>query len=465
MIDLLNAFRLGPTPRLALVGAGGKTSVLFSLARAYTRAGVSPILTATTHLATSQLGLADRHFVVTDRAEVAAIAKDLASGVTLITGPDAGAGRVSGLDAGTLAGVLALADQRRVPLLVEADGSRRRPLKAPADHEPAIPAFADQVLVVAGLSGLGKPLDRAHVHRPERFSALSGIGIGAVVTPQALVRVVAHPHGGLKNIPPGARRVVLLAQATTADCRAQAKELAEALIPPFQAVVVADVSQPGGVPPEQSWQAGGEEVPARVYAVYEPIAGIVLAAGESSRFGGSPKQLLDWQGEPMVRVVAQTALAAGLSPVVVVTGAFAGSVEPVLTDLPVTLVRNRRWREGQSASVKAAVGVLPPDTGAALFLLADQPQIPPTLVRALVDRHRQTLSPIVAPLIDGRRGNPALFDRVTFPDLLALQGDTGGRPLFARYPVTWVTWHDPGLANDVDTPEDYRRLLDRENPA
>jgi molybdenum cofactor cytidylyltransferase len=92
-------------------------------------------------------------------------------------------------------------------------------------------------------------------------------------------------------------------------------------------------------------------------------------------------------------------------------------------------------------------------------LLADQPQIPADLIASLVETHAATLSPLVAPLVQGQRANPVLLDRITFTDLLSLSGDQGGRALFARYPVEWVPWHDAAILDDIDTPEDYQQLL------
>ena len=80
------------------------------------------------------------------------------------------------------------------------------------------------------------------------------------------------------------------------------------------------------------------------------------------------------------------------------------------------------------------------------------------VICAIREAHTRTLAPIVAPLVDGQRGNPACFDRVTFPDLLSLSGDMGGRALFSRYAITWITWHDANALFDVDTIEDYERL-------
>jgi molybdenum cofactor cytidylyltransferase len=189
------------------------------------------------------------------------------------------------------------------------------------------------------------------------------------------------------------------------------------------------------------------------------VAGIILAAGESQRFG-QPKPLLLWRGEPFIRHSARTALEAGLSPVIVVTGEHASELQAACAGLGVELVHNPDWESGQSASVKAGLRQLPSEAGAVVFLLADQPQAPSGLVRLLVETHAAGLPPIVAPLVDGRRANPVLFDRLTFPDLMALHGDVGGRALFSKYPIAWVPWHDPSVLLDIDTPQDYQRLLE-----
>ncbi len=190
----------------------------------------------------------------------------------------------------------------------------------------------------------------------------------------------------------------------------------------------------------------------------EPIAGIILAAGASKRMG-QPKLLLPWQGEPLIRHVARTAIEAGLSPVLVVTGAHGEEIQAALNDLQVQIIPNSDWEAGQSTSVRAGVGALPGETGAAVFFLGDQPQIPMELVHALVEAHAQTRAPIVAPSIAGQRGNPVLFDRAVFSDLMGLNGDAGGRQIFTRYPIHFVAWDNPSLLWDIDTPADYQQLV------
>lgn len=475
-MQLSQALRVSSAPRLALVGSGGKTTALFHLANEFlisSHRDVSRlvVVTATTHLAEDQIRLADHHFRVQMPEDVSAL-DHFPPGVVLVTGMDTGDGRTSGLDHAALDELLSLVDSRpdsgQIPILIEADGSRRLPLKAPAGHEPSIPSFVDTVIVVAGLSALGKPLGDQWVHRPERYADLSGLSPGAEIDLEALARVLAHPKGGLKNIPAGARRVVLLNQADTPELRALGQSLAKLLLPFYAAVIVTalvfpDLQAFGATGNgEISISPSGAACRRPIFTVHESVAGIILAAGESRRFGQS-KQLLLWRGEPFVRHVARTALNAGLSPVMVVTGADDAQICSALGELNVMVVHNPDWEQGQSTSLRAGLRRLLDDTGGAVFLLADQPHVPVDLIRTLVATHSGSLAPIVVPLAGGRRANPVLFDRVTFKDLAELRGDIGGRMLFSdpsQYPVSLVPWHDAGLLLDIDSPADYKRLLE-----
>ncbi len=159
-----------------------------------------------------------------------------------------------------------------------------------------------------------------------------------------------------------------------------------------------------------------------------------------------------------MRRVAKTALTAGLNPVVVVTGANAELVDAAVRDLPVMIVRNEMWREGQATSVR--VGLCEGrETGGAIFLLVDQPQVTAHVLEALKSRHAKGLFPIVVPLAADRRANPVLFDRVTFPELMKLEGDIGGRAVMRQFPLEYVPWHDESLLFDVDNEDDYRKLM------
>lgn len=447
-LSLVQALRLPAASSVAFIGAGGKTTAMFQAARALSgdEASEPVIVTATSHLGIWQTKLADQHIITKTPAPV----EDLEhgwKGVILITGELEGE-RTKPVNHDLLQWLQQFCGYHSIPLLMEADGSREKPLKAWAEHEPPIPLFVDFVVQTVGLTGLGKTLSKENVHRTELFSKLSGLHLGEAITTNALVRVLTHPEGGLKNIPDDARRVVLLNQADAQELQSTAQGLAHSLIPSYDSVIISSLTQ------------------GQVYAVSEPIAGVILAAGGSTRYG-QPKQLLDWKGEPFVRAVARTALGAGLSPVVVVTGANAEQVELAVQDLDVQLLNNQQWKSGQASSIRTAIGALHSkkahQVGGAIFLLADQPQLTTSVIRALIEKHAEGLYPVVAPMVIDRRANPVLFDQATFPDLLTLEGDVGGRAIFHKYRVEYLPWHDDRLLLDVDTPEMYQRLISDES--
>ncbi|HEX8993102.1 MAG TPA: selenium cofactor biosynthesis protein YqeC [Anaerolineales bacterium] len=424
---------------VAFVGAGGKTTAMFQLAR---QLPPPVLITTSTHLATWQIQLADQHLTLAQaRHEFSGGVKS--GGVLLVTEPLGSDDRFSAPSGEGLAWLHDIAKANHIPLLIEADGARQKPLKAPGPHEPAIPPFSDLIVVVAGLSGLGKPLSETFVHRPELFASRSGLGAGDRVSADGLVRVLKDSEeGGLKNVPAGTRRVILLNQADTDELRAQARGMVTQLLGSYDSALICTLQT------------------STVHAVHEPVAGIVLAAGASRRLG-QPKQLLDWHGQPFVRAVAGTALRAGLNPVVVVTGSDSERVTMALEGLPVQVAHNDSWQSGQASSIRAGVAAIPEATGGAVFMLTDQPQVRFDVITALVEAHSLSLPPIVAPLVVmERRANPVLFDRVTFQDLLALQGDVGGRAIFDKYHVEYMPWHDDRLLLDVDTQADYRRLIE-----
>lgn len=195
------------------------------------------------------------------------------------------------------------------------------------------------------------------------------------------------------------------------------------------------------------------------------IAGVVLAAGEGARMGRT-KQLLPFRGKTILECVVDNALASALHRVVVVLGHQADLLIPLLAGRDVTVVVNPDYRLGQSSSLKAGLHALFAETEAVLFLLGDQPLITPALIDRILDGFAASPSPIVLPVCDGRRGNPVLFSRETFSRLEALSADCGARPLFDEYAkrILLISVTDPAIHMDIDTEEDYGRLLQLEYP-
>ena len=460
-MQLIKALRYRWPASIAFVGAGGKTTALFKVGQELLarqedlKPNKTILLTTTTHLGAWQTRGADHWQIINTPEDILYFRQDLPKGIILLTGDQAG-DRLNGLQMELMDGVQQLAKECDLPLLIEADGAHMVPLKAPAEDEPVIPQFVDIVVVVAGLKGLGRPLVDAWVHRSKLFGELAGIYNGDVVTIQALARVFLSERGGLKNIPDHARRIALLNQADNKELQSQAHILAKQIIASYDSVITSALNPQHPSNDYQGIESSGTE--SGIYSVLENTAGIILAAGGSSRFG-QPKQLLPWKGQPLIRHVAQAAIRAGLQPVVVVLGSFADEIKLAIKDLPLRIVVNIDWAMGMSSSIKTGLHALPKNTGAALFLQADQPQITSKLIESLVETHQSSLYPIIAPQIHGQRGNPVIFDVSTFPELLMLEGDVGGRALFQRYPPHFFKWDGENLLLDIDTPDDYQKLL------
>lgn len=185
------------------------------------------------------------------------------------------------------------------------------------------------------------------------------------------------------------------------------------------------------------------------------VVGILLAAGESRRFGDSNKLLTLLEGEALVRHSALTLVRSRLDRVLVVVGYEEQKIRWTLQDLELEFVSNPAFAEGQSTSVLRGLRRArewPVD--AALFALADMPFVRPSTVNRLVRRYRRHGTCVVLPVHEGTRGNPVLFDRSLWRKLERVEGDKGGRTLLETHPVDRLEVEDPGVLRDVDRPGD-----------
>jgi molybdenum cofactor cytidylyltransferase len=262
---------------VAFVGGGGKTTAMFRLAAEILAAGGRVVTTTTTRIFAAQIALAPIHFEI-GQASDAELGEALEQHRhILVTGPvDAEAGKATAVPVELIQRLRELPG--RPVVLIEADGARMRPLKAPAEHEPVVPAETTLVVPVVGADIFGQSLVETYVHRAERVGEVAGAALGSVVTPEIVARVLAHPLGGLKNIPGGARVVPLINKIEDEAALGSARETASLLLgyPRINAVALGAVRR---------------EPPVR--EVFGRVAAVVLAAGSSSRMGRA-KQLLPW---------------------------------------------------------------------------------------------------------------------------------------------------------------------------
>lgn len=444
---------------VSFVGGGGKTTAMFRLAEELSASGWRVVTTTSTHIGRGQSDLAEHHLW---DPKPSRLIKSLEAALhsvrhVLVTGPPAEQGlKWGGVPAEWIGQVAKLPEVNAV--LVEADGAKHLPFKAPADHEPVVPPATTLLVPMVGVDAVGRPV-REVAHRPQQVCAIAGLGMGDLVTPSAIAAVLAHSMGGLKGRPPGARVRLLVNKVESPLAGGAAQEIAwEALS-------------------SRSWrEAKGEAVilaalqsSQPVREVWRPIAPVVLAAGRAQRMGeGRLKQLLPWGDTSVLgRTVERVMGCPGLEPPVVVTGHRAAEVRQVLEGVRCKFVHNPDHATGQLSSLQAGVRSLADGVAGCLVVLADQPWLDRSVVAQVLAAHAAGPTGVVAPAYQGRRGHPVLIDRSLWSDLLGLEANLAPRHLLERYPdqVHLLPVDTESVLQDMDTWDAYQDALRREGTA
>ena len=188
------------------------------------------------------------------------------------------------------------------------------------------------------------------------------------------------------------------------------------------------------------------------------VAGIVLAAGASTRMGKN-KLLLPLDGESLLRTAVRRALASGLDPVLVVLGHEADRAVGELAGLPCLPIRNPDHASGIHSSVRAGIAAVPAGVRAATVLLADMPFVTEAMIAMLVARYRSSSAPLVLSDYAGVQAPPTLYDRSLFAELLGAEAEGCSKRVVKRHAgeAEKVAWPEAALA-DLDRPEDYERF-------
>ncbi|WP_221390788.1 NTP transferase domain-containing protein [Dyadobacter sp. NIV53] len=188
---------------------------------------------------------------------------------------------------------------------------------------------------------------------------------------------------------------------------------------------------------------------------------IILAAGSSSRLG-EPKQLLQYQNKSLIRHVAEAAIEAINSPVIIVTGSVQILILEELHELPLHFVQNNEWQEGMASSIRVGISELlkiNPQTAGVILVVSDQPFVTSELFLDLIQKAETNENSIIACSYQNTLGTPVLFPKKYFDSLLTLNGAEGAKKLLKRFENDVVSIPFPLGSMDIDTQEDYRRLL------
>lgn len=450
-MKLSSVIRTGQGRIIAFVGAGGKTTSMFRLARELADEGQRVITTTTTRIAYDELRFAPTSVQIQPEQETFGELQDLLTAkghVFLYSAIDEAKGKVIGINPETVERAAHLGEADSV--LVEADGARRLPLKAPYPHEPVIPASAATVVVVAGLDSLGLPLENTAVYGAELLRTLPASRLTDWVTVDILTEALTHRDFSLKGIPPQSEAIIFLNKVSYGNIE-QAREVARTVLAErrISRVMLTAVQ---------------ESTP--VKEVYGRVAAIVLAAGLSSRMA-QPKLLMPWKNkDTLIRHVCQIVIASGIRDLYVITGKWHSEIAAALNGLDTTIINNPAYIAGEMiSSLQTGIRHLGLDYDACMVFLGDMPGVTPDIVNKLLKVYAQTQGAVVAPVFADQRGHPILFDRSLWQELLSLPPGSAPRQVISQHAdkVEYVQVSNNAVLLDIDTPEDYRDLLNDSN--
>ena len=417
---------------ISFTGGGGKTSNMFLLAGELRKKGMSVIVTTTTHI------FPPHEYPLLLSGDVHSIEKRLRRDRLLVLADSFEKEKLKGIDPLLAGELMRFADV----VLVEADGSRNRPFKAPKENEPVIPPSSTIVLPVVGVEAAYKPLSEKWTHRTEKISAITGLLPGEIITPDIIAKTLLHPLGGMKGVPEGADFIPLINKADTPGDLSTARKISNYLFK-------------GGVKKTIVTSHKGK-VSIKPCFAHGFVSAVILAAGGSRRMG-KPKQELKIGGKSLAGIVIDNVLASIVDEIILVTQPGLPLTDEIISP-DIKRVVNQEWKTGQSSSMKAGLEALDPESDAVMFFMADQPMVDAGIINDLLMTYHESDKPIVAPLYNGKKGSPVLFNRNLFDELKAVEGDKGGRDLLKSHPVEYVDIESPLAGMDVDTPEEYKRL-------
>lgn len=439
-MKLRQAFNITRGDVVSLIGAGGKTATLVSLAHELADEGWRVLTTTTVRVDEQLLSLAPSAVHIGAGANT--ISSALGEDRFVFLYESIRYGKVDGLSPGRIRWLLDSVDSD--VLLIEADSAHGLPLKAPYPHEPTIVPETTLVVPCASLTALGQPLDDDNIYNAKAMIERYGFYEESPVKSPWVAQVLRDEELGLRGVPPKAQVIAWLNATPAAGyLRGRARLIARLILRSPRVYGVALGSARSADP---------------VCEVQRSIGAIVLAAGMSRRMG-QPKLLLPWSGgKPILEHILAQLILSRLDHITVITGHSSAEVRAIADRVGVESVHNAKYQTGEMlSSLKAGLKAMPDHVAAALIVLGDQPRIQPKVISQILTAYAEGAGDIIAPSYQMRRGHPILIDRRYWNEILDLPNDGAPRDVINAHAerVHYINVDNDSVLRDVDTPQDY----------
>lgn len=430
-------FDLCQSELICFVGAGGKTTSMFKLAQELKGLGKRVLVTTTTAIFYPDKNDCDE-IIVTDSRDFTML-NQAKKGILVLGREISPNNKLLGFDREVIENIYkqGLFDY----ILVEADGAKRRPIKAPADHEPVIPVSTSKTIALIGLDCIQKRINSEYVHRPEIFARLTDSSLEDKINEEKIFRLITSKQGLFKNVPEKCERYLLLNKLETKEREKAAYKIIDMLTKSkfkIDAYLACNLLTNKYL-----------EVLPRAF-----ISGIIMASGFSKRMK-QEKLILDINGIPLVERVIKAAVESGLDEIILIYKS--NKVKILAEKYAVKTEYNSRSNLGQSEAIKLGVKSSNSKAAGFMFLTGDQAFITAEIINKVIDVFKTVNYPVVLPIYNGKRGNPVIFSSQLKDELLKLDGDNGARVIMKKIPrdVKKVYIDEAFRRIDIDTPEDY----------
>ncbi len=438
---------------ISVFGGGGKTAILSRLASEIASGGKRVLITTTTK---SYLPAAVPLFLTDDPQYFRALKNHYRNNHLAFLGKRVlKNGKVEGIGPHV---VEHISQHLQVSILVEADGSRGLPIKGYASYEPVVPPCSDFLAAIIGADAIGSCISEDTVHRPHEFSTAIETGQGSIITEKTVASAFVYMLFTGKLQAPRAEPICVLNKA---DLLKDAGETALKIA----GFLCEAKSKPG----QLVLTAANKDNPVQVILmatenrIHPEVSCVVLAAGESSRMG-QDKLLMPYGNQTILEHTLAQIATSGIEDIVVVVKPESPWKQKINPD-KFKIVESPGHFKGMAESLKTGLKAVNGKSQGVIFALADQPHVPPLIYRQLKERYCEKLKLITCPVYQGRKGNPTLFDRRTWPALMALSGDLGGRELLKRAgkdDIGLLETDSQAVITDIDTPEHYRDIIKKQ---
>lgn len=428
---------------IGFVGSGGKTTTMFLLAQELKNLGKKVLVTTTTAIFYPEENEYDE-IVIDNNIENIKIEKYIDNGSILVIGKEnTNERKLKGIDKEEVNNIFKkdIFDY----ILVESDGSKRKPIKAPASHEPVLPNLCTKVVGLIGLDSIGKKIDSEFVHRPEIFTKITNSNIGDYITEDIVFKIVSNENGLFKDSSMNTKKYLILNKCDNDSNKKSGliiKDLINKSDFKTNKIIIASM------------------INKKKYEHKETnITAIILASGFSNRMG-KQKLLLEIENIPIIERVIKAIKNSKVDEIIMIYRD--DKIKDICSKYDIKTFYNDNAIKGQSEAIKLGVKNSSKETDAYMFFVGDQPYLDSFVINEIIHTFTKENNKIIVPKYNDKNGNPVLFSSILKENLLQLNGDIGGRSIINEFKsaVKYIDFEDEKMGIDIDTAEEYEVYKD-----